>query len=116
MMVPKQLANTMELIRARSVPAIGAVAMMVIEASCRAILRGGAAAKRMQSACRAGKGSAGVYTDQLAPAAGTLISVGRMIAAAITSTHNPANACSIVAKPPCSYSHATSPTDAPAAV
>ena len=33
MMVPKQLANTMELILVRSVPAIGAVAMMVIEAS-----------------------------------------------------------------------------------
>src|SRR5580692_26335 len=42
MMVPKQLANTMELRRARSVPAIGAVAMMVIEASCCAILRRGA--------------------------------------------------------------------------
>src|SRR3954453_17981549 len=36
------------------------------------------------------------------PAAVTLISVGRMIAAAITSRHNPANACSMVTKPPCS--------------
>src|SRR3954454_4247541 len=35
-------------------------------------------------------------------AAVTLISVGSMIAAAITSRHNPANACSMVTKPPCS--------------
>src|SRR4030081_3555819 len=52
----------------------------------------------------------------LAPAAGTLISVGRMIAAAITSRHSPANARSMVTKPPNSYSQATSPPDTPAAV
>jgi len=51
-----------------------------------------------------------------ASTAGTLISVGRMIAAAITSRHNPAKACSMVTKPPCSYSQATRPTDTPAAV
>ena len=41
------------------------------------------------------------HCTQFAPAAGTLISVGRMIAAAITSRHNPAKACSMVTKPPC---------------
>src|ERR1700722_6732850 len=58
----------------------------------------------------------GAQRAQFAPVAGTLISVGSMIAAAISSRHNPAKACNIVTKPPCWYSHATSPTDAPAAV
>jgi hypothetical protein len=61
-------------------------------------------------------GAATTRRRQFVPAAGTLISAGRMIAAAITSRHSPANACSMVTKPPCWYSHATSPTDAPAAV
>ena len=52
----------------------------------------------------------------LTSAAGTLISDGKMIAAGITSRHSAANACSIVTKPPSWYSHATRPTEAPAAV
>ena len=48
-------------------------------------------------------------------AAGTLISRGRISAATITKRHSAPNACSIVTKPPRSYSHATRPTDAPAA-
>src|SRR5882672_2838142 len=55
-------------------------------------------------------------THGLLATAGTLISVGRMIAAAITNKHSAANACSMVTKPPCSYSHATRRTDTPAAV
>src|SRR5207249_7117857 len=52
----------------------------------------------------------------LALPAGTLISGGRMIAARITSRHSAPKVCSMVTKPPCSYSHATRPTEAPAAV
>jgi hypothetical protein len=58
----------------------------------------------------------GSSPDHCACAAATLISRGRMSAAAIASRHSAPNACSIVTKPPRSYSHATSPTDAPAAV
>jgi len=47
---------------------------------------------------------------------GVRISRGRMIAAAIASRQSAAKACSMVTKPPCSYSHATRPTEAPAAV
>lgn len=53
---------------------------------------------------------------QPACVAGVRISRGRMIAAAIASRHNAANARSIIEKPPWSYSQATRPTDAPAAV
>src|SRR5882724_7301385 len=54
--------------------------------------------------------------DQFACTAGVRISRGRMIAAAIASRHSAAKACSIIVKPPWSYSHATRPTEAPAAV
>jgi|GEM_PF-1753283 len=54
--------------------------------------------------------------DQFACAAGTLISVGRMIAAAITKRQSAAKVCSMVTKPPLWYSHATRPTETPAAV
>src|ERR1700676_3720753 len=53
---------------------------------------------------------------QFACTAGTLISVGRMITATITSRQSAPKACSMVTKPPCSYSQATRPTEAPAAV
>jgi len=57
-----------------------------------------------------------VRSHQSELAAATSISVGRMMAAAITSRHSPAKACSMVTKPHCWYSHATRPTEAPAAV
>ena len=42
------------------------------------------------------------HYNQFVRAAGTLISCGRMIAAAIASRQSAAKACSMVAKPPCS--------------
>lgn len=54
--------------------------------------------------------------DQPARAAVVLISRGRMIAATIESRHSAAKARSIMVKPPRSYSHATRPTETPAAV
>ena len=57
-----------------------------------------------------------VIFDAFSCAAGTLISCGKMTAATITSRHSAPNACNMVTKPPRSYSQATRPTEAPAAV